>query len=359
MAVDIKLWEIDGQEQLKEIRPAKLDLENRLETWLERDISTISQNLLVIGRQVSTEHGGYIDLLGIEPNGDLVIVELKRDKTPREITAQALDYASWVKDLSNEKITEIANAYLDGFGSDLEAGFQREFNSELPDVLNEHHKILIVASHIDSSSERIIRYLSDTYGVNINAVTFHYFRAEGKEYLGRAFLLEPSQVDYKTRTKASSTSKRQPNLSLEELEEVAVQRGVGELYGQLLSGLKECFNRIKPTRSSLACKGEVGDSKKATIFSVIPGESSQEDGLRFQVYLGRFAAYLGTGEDEATKLLPQHKETWKFSQGVSAEYSGYAGFFKNQADIGQFVDGIKSCRKTIVQPQQNDSQTPT
>lgn len=350
MPVDLKLWEIDNQEQLKEIRPAKLDLENRLEVWLEKDVSTVSQDLLVIGRQVLTAHGGYIDLLGIESNGDLVIIELKRDKTPREITAQALDYASWIKDLSNEKITEIANTYLGKFGSDLEASFQREFNSDLPNVLNEHHKILIVASHIDPSSERIIRYLSDTYGVNINAVTFHYFRADDKEYLGRAFLLEPSQVDYKTRTKASSTSKRQPNLSFEELEEVAVQRGVEEVYKQLLESLKSHFNRIETTRSSLACKGKVGDSQSATIFSIIPGESNSEDGLKFQIYLSRFAEYFGVVEDEVTRLLPQHREVWKYYPAAPAEYSGYAGFFKNQADVERFFEGIKPYRETGVEP---------
>jgi RecB family endonuclease NucS len=53
--------------------------------------------LLAIGRQVRTVFGGRIDLLCINGDGDLVIVEPKCDKTPREITAQALDYASWVQ----------------------------------------------------------------------------------------------------------------------------------------------------------------------------------------------------------------------------------------------------------------------
>lgn len=54
----------------------------------------------------------------------------------------------------------------------LDAFSQRFGGKELPEVLNEQHKMLIVASEIDDSSERIINYLSDTYGVSINAVTF-------------------------------------------------------------------------------------------------------------------------------------------------------------------------------------------
>ncbi|GAH92576.1 unnamed protein product, partial [marine sediment metagenome] len=106
MSQDIRLWKIAQQDNLMEINKTKLDMEDRLENWLEKDISIISNELLVIGRQIETDFGGVIDLLCIDYIGDLVIVELKRDKTPREITAQVLDYASWVKDLSNERVTE-------------------------------------------------------------------------------------------------------------------------------------------------------------------------------------------------------------------------------------------------------------
>jgi RecB family endonuclease NucS len=50
---------------------------------------------MILGRQVHTEHDGYIDILGLNKDGDLVIVELKRNKTPRDVIAQCLDYASW------------------------------------------------------------------------------------------------------------------------------------------------------------------------------------------------------------------------------------------------------------------------
>jgi len=99
-------------DRLEEVSPGALDLESRLETWIEADVSVVEADLLVIGRQVATDFGGIIDLLCLEPNGDVVILELKPAKTPREITAQALDYASWVAELPPERIIEMANAYL-------------------------------------------------------------------------------------------------------------------------------------------------------------------------------------------------------------------------------------------------------
>jgi hypothetical protein len=116
----------------------------------------------------------FIDLLCIDSSGSLVIVELKRDRTPREVTAQALNYASWVKDLDAEEIDAIATRHLKG--STLRTAFQTKFSTELPEVINEHHAMRIVASEIDDSTERIIRYLAETYGVDINAVRFQFFR---------------------------------------------------------------------------------------------------------------------------------------------------------------------------------------
>ena len=74
----------------------------------------MSTDLLVIARQVRTASGAEIDLLCMDSSGALVVVELKRDQTPREVTAQALDYASWVKDLQEEEIKKIAAELFKG-----------------------------------------------------------------------------------------------------------------------------------------------------------------------------------------------------------------------------------------------------
>ena len=103
MSTQIKLWKIENDKPV-EVESSKLELEGNLEEWLTNDIRLISENLLVIGNQVETDYGGFIDILAIDVEGNLVILELKRDKTPRDIVAQTLDYASWVVTLRSEKI---------------------------------------------------------------------------------------------------------------------------------------------------------------------------------------------------------------------------------------------------------------
>src|ERR1700730_13079165 len=135
MPQEVRLWCIGKDDRLLESAQASLNLEARLEEWLARDIFILADDLLGIGRQVETAYGGFIDLLCIDRAGDLVIVELKRDKTPREITAQTLDYASWITDLSRDAISDIASQYLGNAGS-LDVAFRQRFGEEMPDSIN-------------------------------------------------------------------------------------------------------------------------------------------------------------------------------------------------------------------------------
>ena len=178
------LWRIDGAEP-RRLATSVLPSEETLEDYLERDPSLLGERLLVIGRQVRTPHGKYIDLMAIDGDGNLHILELKRDKTPRDVVAQTLDYGSWVTTLTRDSIIEHANSHLD---LPFEAAFEEAFNGPPPDELNAELNLTIVATDLDASSERIVIYLRD-FGVPVNVVFFSYLEDEGRRYLGRSWLV--------------------------------------------------------------------------------------------------------------------------------------------------------------------------
>ena len=157
MPVEMALWKIKD-EKLHSVASKPLNSEEMLEDWLADDISMVSEDLLVIGRQVSSDLGGVLDLLAIDRNGDLVVLELKRHLTPRDVVAQALHYAAWVRTLSWEDVEQIASDFYDG--ASLENKFSDQFGESLPDNINTAHQIYIVAAEMDSVSETIVRYLS-------------------------------------------------------------------------------------------------------------------------------------------------------------------------------------------------------
>jgi hypothetical protein len=327
MPDEVRLSRIGEGESLSEIGPARLDLEARLREWLAQDISMLDPGLMVIGREVKTDFGGYIDLLCIDSQGDLAVVELKRDMTPREITAQALDYGSWVLDLSNENVRSIAEAYL-GEGN-FEEAFRHQFDAEVPETLNSNHSMLVVGSGIDASSERIIKYLSDTYGVDINAATFQYFREpDGSELVSRVFLVEPSALEQSSRTKAS---KRRPNLTFEELAAMAESSDVSDLYEHAVAAFEGLLLKGR-TLSSVVFSGSFHGSRKV-VFSLFPDESSAAEGLRHHLYKNRFAELAGLSEDALLELAPAHHDYWIYTRNGGPDEEGFQGFIVSREEI--------------------------
>jgi hypothetical protein len=119
------------------------------------------------------------------------------------VVAQLLDYASWVQDLSYDQIASIYSEK--NAGTEFEAGFAEVFGASPPQELNQSHQLVVVASELDPSTERIIGYLSTNYDVPVNAVFFRYFQDDDREYLARTWLIDPSEVE--ARTPATSAKK--------------------------------------------------------------------------------------------------------------------------------------------------------
>jgi hypothetical protein len=186
----VNLFEItDGN--LRPVSLGRLPSENMLQQWLAINPGLIGLEVLVLGREVPTVANARIDILAINREGDLVIVELKRDRTPRDIVAQVLDYASWVHGLNTKQVHEIA---LGKSGIELSVAFREKFGIELPETLNGTHSMMIVASEFDASSKRIVEYLNEVHNININATFFTVFEQDGRMLLATDWLMPQEQV---------------------------------------------------------------------------------------------------------------------------------------------------------------------
>ena len=174
--------------------PKNLELERHLEDWIENNPRVLVQDsILWIGRQTSaTDEDGtiYSDLFGVDSDGNLVIAELKKGRTPRDIIAQILDYAAWADGLSESQIHEIAEAYFETRGvfqgKTFDDAFRGVFDmpetEELP-PLNRALRLFVVAEEIPSRVARVCRFLRTSHGMDISCIAVSMFQTESGEVL--------------------------------------------------------------------------------------------------------------------------------------------------------------------------------
>jgi hypothetical protein len=147
----MEVYRVD-RDHMSRIPETELDneaaLENHLITADGAEIGDVT--LLYIGRQGTPEEGGIFDILAVDENGSTVIIELKRGKAPREIVAQALEYASGIRredyedlddryreflrerrsdETASDEYQSLADAHADHFDLD-EPLSEREFNTK-------------------------------------------------------------------------------------------------------------------------------------------------------------------------------------------------------------------------------------
>ena len=344
MPQKIRVWKVTSEGKPAEMsNKEKVESETKLENWLESDISILDPDLLVVGRQVRTDFGGAIDLLCLDREGDIVVIELKKDQTPRDVTAQALDYASWARNLDDGDIRKIWDAYLEKHSRKdilLNEAFDEKFDCPLPDVLNANHRSLIVANSIDDSTERIVRYLSDIH-VPINVATVQYFKDEdGREILAQVFLIEPDMAQERVKPK----SRRSKNLLAKEMQEVADKRGVGQIYEKLCNDL-----------SGIMSHGSYGDTARyfrrntekgwRMMFVAEIGSSDGSKGLEVRVNVIRLANQFGTDKERVIKILPENKESMPPSDWRRATEEEKKNlircYFREINEVEKFVKGLQ------------------
>lgn len=210
-----------------------VDLEKVLEDWIESNPHLLleGEDLVVIARQPRTAFGKYLDLLAIDETGATVVVELKRGETPRDVVAQALEYASWVDGLSVEHLDDMTRDYSgarSGTSRGIEDVYREAFEDAEEDDLaeegvqpgssriafNHRQRIVIVAEHISDEVEQTLRYLRARMGADVYGIEFSVHSAGGDTLVSTTMVVG----------RESSTAPRAPGRAKQETDEDTLGR---------------------------------------------------------------------------------------------------------------------------------------
>lgn len=196
------LWKITekGPEKVVEtvFKSEKL-LEEHLENWICADSSVLGEPLLIVGRQVLIpDTKDRLDLLAFDPQGNAVIIELKRGKLKDPVDVQSLRYASYISKWRFEDFENLARNHMDKVG-DQEYNFNSLFEDfcedagvDEPPDLNKDQRIIIVGSSVRDKLGSVALWLNE-HGIDIKVIEVHAYK-EGDSIFVEPNIVVPVQV---------------------------------------------------------------------------------------------------------------------------------------------------------------------
>jgi hypothetical protein len=85
-----------------------------LQEWIANNPESLGEEILIIQKEFDgfNDTNERLDLLGVDKQGNIIVIENKLDDTGRDVTWQVLKYASYCSTLKKDQITKIYQDYL-------------------------------------------------------------------------------------------------------------------------------------------------------------------------------------------------------------------------------------------------------
>ncbi|MBK9457512.1 MAG: hypothetical protein IPO24_19000, partial [Bacteroidetes bacterium] len=180
----------------------------------------MGEKLLVIQKEFSdfSETNERLDILALDKNGNLVIIENKLDDSGRDVTWQALKYASYCSTLTKDEIRNIFQKYLDLYSKGINAidllteFFDDAEYSEI--VLNQRitQRIILVAANFRKEVTSTVLWLMN-FKIQLQCIKATPYELNGQFFLNLEQIIPTKDAqDYVI----SMTNKTQEEISTEE-----------------------------------------------------------------------------------------------------------------------------------------------
>ncbi|GAA2532459.1 hypothetical protein [Pilimelia columellifera] len=149
-----------------------------LQRLIRARIDMIVEGVLVVAEEFGafTESRRRIDLLGVDRDGRVVVIELKRTNDGGHLELQALRYAAMVSVMTFDDLVEHYERYL----ARTEPAATDEARTRLADwlddvggeeaVLSREVRVVLVAAGFDREITTTVLWLTDVYGLDIRCV---------------------------------------------------------------------------------------------------------------------------------------------------------------------------------------------
>ena len=163
----------------------KLKERQHLQEWIAKLPEVLGEPLLIIQKEFDgfDQTHERLDLLALDKTGKLVVIENKLDDSGKDVTWQAIKYASYCSSLSQEEIIEIYANYLMKSNEEAQEMLLSFFEvEELDDVeINPENtqRMIFVAANFRKEVTSSVLWLRN-YGIDIKCIKVSPFMYNGK-----------------------------------------------------------------------------------------------------------------------------------------------------------------------------------
>jgi hypothetical protein len=239
-----------------------------------------------------------LDVLGLDSDGTLVVIELKRDKAPDTVEMQAIKYAAMASRFTPELLAEAHARYLTQQGSEAtEEQALEDLTDHAPDLSTETlltPRIVLMARDFPTDVTATCVWLTEM-GLDIQLVTFQAYESAGQTLVTVSrlfpvqdiedFTISPRQAEVKRatesrkRTQAMSAVKRL--IEAEEIDDGDEFTLEGDLHvNDELRPLIEAWLAEDPKRSQATW---VNESSRPLIWAA-DGQQYSPSGLAKHIF---------------------------------------------------------------------------
>jgi len=163
----------------------KLKERQHLQEWIAKNPEVLGEKLLVIQKEFDgfSDTHERLDLLALDEGGKLVVIENKLDDSGRDVTWQAIKYASYCSSISQDEIVSIFAKYLNGTEEEAKEKILSFYDKEdMEDIeLNPEssQRIIFVAANFRKEVTSSVLWLRN-FGIDICCIKVSPYMYNGK-----------------------------------------------------------------------------------------------------------------------------------------------------------------------------------
>lgn len=163
----------------------KLKERQHLQEWIAKMPTVLGEDLLIIQKEFDgfSDTHERLDLLALDKKGNIVVIENKLDDSGKDVTWQAIKYASYCSSLSRDEILDIYGKYIGKNKSEAEQSLLSFFEvDDLGDVnINTENtqRIIFVAANFRKEVTSSVLWLRN-FGIDASCIKVSPFTYNGK-----------------------------------------------------------------------------------------------------------------------------------------------------------------------------------